>query len=92
MTGQKKWGLLVGAWMVGLASLTMAVPQYLTVQATLQGASGGLLSGPHVIKVGIYDGESLKWQETFSKTISRGIFSEILGKNKSDYSRKFKSI
>jgi hypothetical protein len=33
-----------------------------------------------VIKVGIYDGDVLKWQETFSKTFSKGVFSEVVGK------------
>ncbi len=76
-----EWGLGVAVFLVGLIGpIWGGVPGYMTVQAIFQDNSGSLLSGFHVIKVGIYESGALKWQETFSKTLSKGVFSEVVGK------------
>lgn len=72
----------VWATVVALAlgsSIWAGVPASMAVQAIFQDSSGSLLSGSHVIKVGIYDGDVLKWQETFTKIFSKGVFSEVVG-------------
>ena len=61
------------------SSIWAEVPASMAVQAIFQDSSGRLLNGSHVIKVGIYDGNTLKWQETFPKIFSKGVFSEIIG-------------
>jgi hypothetical protein len=74
------WRVWISVVALALGSSIWAeVPASMAVQAIFQDSSGRVLNGSHVIKVGIYDGNTLKWQETFPKIFSKGVFSEIIG-------------
>ncbi|NBV41286.1 hypothetical protein EBR96_00735 [bacterium] len=75
-------GWVVFALILGVFSTSWAAtPATITVQAVFKDTTGTPLSGLHKITVGIYEGSTLKWQETFNKTLSKGVFSEVLGKS-----------